>query len=98
MINRFVQSKRTMQTTILAIVPAQFKTKLETLFKGKGKNNAIQKQLHLLEFPFEFAELLRKIATIVTYDSKDNLRTKTTTYAKSQTQLPDGKLLFDIRY
>lgn len=97
MVNRFARSNRTKHTTILAIVPGQFKIKLDSLIKGKESEQGctIEKQLQLLEFPFEFSELLKKISEILLPDKVASLQTNSIV-KKETIQQQSGKLLFDI--
>lgn len=66
MVNRLKNSERTKNTPFLAIVPNAIKTNLENIVKAKSDNPETTKDLpfYLIEYPFNFINLLKKIQSI----------------------------------
>ncbi len=67
MLNRLRHSERTRNTPLLAIVPNTIKEKLEKALNERSSisNNSEYLQFHLIEYPFNFADLLKKVEVIL---------------------------------
>ena len=67
MVNRLQHSDRTKNTPLLAVVPRALKEKLEQLLNAKAdiEGTGDSTRFYLIEYPFNFTDLLKKISHIL---------------------------------
>ncbi|MGD9200321.1 MAG: HDOD domain-containing protein [Chitinispirillia bacterium] len=100
LVNRLTQSKRTEDTKLLAIVPKNLKSKLESLIgtKDSKSKSLLKERLQLIEFPFDFTYLLKKIDKMLKPSDEDE-QNKDLKEDKSQDKpnsTQNGNILFDF--
>lgn len=98
MINRFQNSHRTKNITFLAIVPREIKTKLEQVLTVRSSDTDKEAQhFQLIEYPFNFSELLKKIESIFQMTRGPNKAEVQAPVPQQEQQheLPGGEHLFD---
>jgi len=96
MVNRLQHSDRTKNTPFLAVVPRALKEKLEKLLNAKAdmEGTGDNTQFYLIEYPFNFTDLLKKISHILSRFGKP-LPEKRSLSQRDQENIQTGKRLFD---
>ncbi len=96
MLNRLHHSERTRSTPLLAVVPRTIKEKLEKILNAKAdiEGTPDNAQFFLIEYPFNFSDLLKKITHILArfgnpLPQKQNLN------EDEQFKIRTGQRLFD---
>ncbi len=96
MVNRLQHSDRTKNTPLLAVVPRALKEKLEQLLNAKAdmEGTGGNTRFYLIEYPFNFTDLLKKISNILSRFGKP-LPEKKSLSESDQKSIQTGKRLFD---
>ncbi len=96
MVNRLQHSERTRCTPLLAVVPLAIKEKLEKILNAKAgiEGTHDNAQFFLIEYPFNFSDLLKKITEILNRFGKP-LPKKRKLDEDEQLKIRTGQRLFD---
>lgn len=96
MVNRLKHSERTRNTPLLAVVPRAIKQKLEKMLNEKADIEGTHEnaQFFLIEYPFNFSDLLKKITHILSRFGKP-LPQKQKLDEEEQLKVRTGQRLFD---
>ncbi len=96
MVNRLQHSERTRSTPLLAVVPRAIKEKLEQILNAKAglEGTPDNAQFFLIEYPFNFSDLLKKITEILNRFGKP-LPKKQKLDEDEQFKIRTGQRLFD---
>ncbi|GAF92117.1 unnamed protein product, partial [marine sediment metagenome] len=98
MLNRLRHSDRTRNTPLLAVVPLAIKEKLEKILDTKGDitiTTTEDSQFYLIEYPFSFSDLLKKIEKILNKYGKLLPEKRKKLGEEEQVKIRIGKRLFD---
>lgn len=97
MLNRLRHSERTRNTPLLAVVPLAIKEKLEKILDEKSSIDTTSgdSQFYLIEYPFSFSDLLKRIEHILHKYGKPPPEKQKKPGEEEQVNLFIGKRVFD---
>lgn len=99
MFNRLQQSERTKKIPLLAIIPVGIKEKFERIIGAKCNSSGCleEKQLYLIEYPFNFSLLLERVNAILNLTGKKIPQSKKGKTEEFSVQERIEETLFDIK-